>query len=258
MKLLLLHAALVLLVSGCSRPPTDSARHPAEQAERGLVGRITYGGALVDETLPGVSRVPNCKAPRPAGALRVDDDGGLANVLVLLRPAGGDRAPLTAPTTATAPDFEIRARGCRFHPRVSVVPQGTRLTLFNDDAAAHGAHLRRAARGSEAQASSTRRNVQNIMLPPGEQPTWLKLDQPGLIEVRNDLLPTMRGWLYVRGEKEVAVVTDAEGRFTLPTLPPGTYEVELLHEVLGRVTPPTVTVPPDGPGSLYLELPDPP
>ena len=61
----------------------------------------------------------------------------------------------------------------------------------------------------------------------------------------------MRGWLVVTDD--AAAITGADGRFTIPNVPPGTYELRVWHESL-KGTPQKVTVTAGKAAELTLTL----
>jgi hypothetical protein len=52
----------------------------------------------------------------------------------------------------------------------------------------------------------------------------------GVVRLTCNTHPWMRGWIIVTDE--VAAVTGADGRFSLPDVAPGTYELRVWHEAL--------------------------
>ena len=73
----------------------------------------------------------------------------------------------------------------------------------------------------------------------------------GPLRVGCNTHPWMRGWIVVTDD--VAVVTGADGRFTLPDVPAGTYQLRVWHEAL-KAADRTVTVAPGKPVTLAIEM----
>jgi hypothetical protein len=65
------------------------------------------------------------------------------------------------------------------------------------------------------------------------------LAEPGLVEVRDDHHPWVRGWIAVAPHPYVAV-SNANGEFTFDRVPAGAYVLVTWHERLGRVEMPVM------------------
>ncbi|MFQ5685007.1 MAG: carboxypeptidase regulatory-like domain-containing protein, partial [Candidatus Binatia bacterium] len=59
-----------------------------------------------------------------------------------------------------------------------------------------------------------------------------KIRRTGLVEVKCDAHDWMHAWLLVTDHPYYAV-TDADGKFTIEDIPPGTYALRFWHEQLG-------------------------
>ena len=215
-----------------------------EPVPRGLVGRITA------PELPGEQPVAGepCDAGSALDSWRVGPDRGLANVIVEALPVAGEQSVASSDSDSAGPPdvLEVRVENCRFRPRVSVVRRNTLLKARHDDPGLHTFHLYRAfAQGPE-------RSLQNIAVPPGGPPVEWTLDLPARLHLRSDQLEWMEGWIVVT--EHPSAITDVEGRFVLPELAPGEWEIVLWHERLGEHRA-FVTIPADGPASLYIEFP---
>src|SRR5690606_39938859 len=82
--------------------------------------------------------------------------------------------------------------------------------------------------------------------------TMSKAVEPeGVARVTCNTHPWMRGWLVVTDE--MAAVTDANGRFRLANVPPGTYELRVWHEALPPATR-KVTIQAGKPATVEIEL----
>jgi hypothetical protein len=164
----------------------------------------------------GGKKVPVKPSPR----LRVHEpDGGVADVAVWL---------LTPPPHAAAQPSEPiilgQTRG-HYRPRVLVAKRGTPLELRSDD--------------DKADFEASGAANFSVHLDRGKM-RQVKLAQVGLVEVSSEQLPGTRpAYIHVLDHPYHAV-TDKEGRFHLPSVPPGEYQVVLWHE--GWRTPAPVQV----------------
>jgi hypothetical protein len=132
---------------------------------------------------------------------------GIANVVVWLEnaPDGG--------AVEAGEDAELRQRDGDFHPHVLTARLGTRLKLVSADDRADFQ-----AGGAQSFSLALTRGKQELRL----------LSRPGLVEVRSDALPSL-AYVWVFRHRHYAQ-TDADGRFRLPAVPPGKYELVLWHE----------------------------
>ena len=237
----------LLALSGCSgscgadstatSPGGPEALPASSVGDRGLVGRVTYAGEP-NPIAPGPGGAEPCSAAAPTVARSVGAEGGLADVVVLVS---------AAPGSAATGSLEVSAQDCRMRPTVAAVQVGTRMVADNRDERVHTFHLRRLA------AEGGRRNLQNLAVPPGNPPALWEFSEPGIVHISSDDLPQMESWVFVYQQGQ-SVVTDSEGRFELPELPQGQWQVTFWHPRFGRTVLP-VMVPEDGPASLYASLP---
>jgi len=236
-------SVLVLVLAGCggSEEPSPAPSVPVAEAPmtpppRGISVKLEWGGDAEDAPV-AVPEVPECAEPAPSGALVVGPEKGLANVLVWV--------PTAAGVPEVPAEVEVKASGCRFSPTARVVPPATPLRFVNEDSALHTFHLWRVAEGGET-------HVQNVAVPPQAPPSRWVLDEPGRYRVTSDRWPHMEAWVLV-APAGTAGVTGTDGRLELEDLDAGEYAVELFHPRVGSRTQ-VVTVPPGGPGGLYLTL----
>jgi hypothetical protein len=79
----------------------------------------------------------------------------------------------------------------------------------------------------------------------------VRFDRPGVVRVFCDIHSHMTAFILVFAHRYFAV-TDEEGRYRLPDVPPGTYTAAVWHEVLPRQAH-AVTVPAEG-GDVELDF----
>lgn len=162
--------------------------------------------------------------PRPSEALAVSASGGVKNAVVFL---GHERMEGWRSRTT----FQIDQRRCTFVPHVLIIPPGSTLEVLNSDGILHNFH------------TVSRLNPSMNLGQPGKaKPVRVRFERPEVVQVKCDVHGEglMRAWIVV-AEHPYYALTDDEGRFHLPDVPPGPHTLEVWHEVLGtRRVPVTV------------------
>ena len=149
----------------------------------------------------------------------VNSNGGLKNAVVFL-----DQAPTNAVPARKERILENSA--CRFTPRVLAMMKGERLVIKNNDPKLHITH-----------SYLDKRTVFNLSLPFRGQAIEItrKIDKAGILQVNCDTHAWMRGYIHVFDHPFFAV-SDEQGGFTIPDLPPGKYTLKAWHEGAGVQT----------------------
>ena len=185
-----------------------------------VTGTITYEG-----TLPGRQALKISKDPKICGAeahydesLLVGENRGLQNAVVSIinAPAGGDLKTLGS-------EFSLHQTGCVFVPHIQMVPVNVEVVTFNDDGILHNIH-----------SESKKNRPFNISQPKYKKRIRSTFSSPEKIFVKCDV----HGWMsayIVAVDHPYHAITNRNGGYTIPDLPPGTYQVEFWHEKLGNV-----------------------
>lgn len=157
-----------------------------------------------------------CGERIPSERVRIGTDRGVADVLITLEGASVPRGASAARTAV------LDNRGCRFVPRVQVVPPGTRLEVRNSDPILHTVH-----------AYLDTETLFHLALPVFRQRVWATLNRPGLVRIDCDVGHTwMRAYILVRADG-LAAVTGPDGGFRLESVPTGSFRLRTWHETLG-------------------------
>lgn len=156
-----------------------------------------------------------CGTSHPSPRILCNATGGVKYAVVYLADIK-EGAKLEVP----AAPFQMEQKGCAYEPHVSVLPLGTTLAVQNlDKNVLHNVHL---LLGEET--------IWNQAQPMYEQNNNIKLRRPGVMTLRCDAGHIwMSGYVWVV-EHPYYAVTDENGAFTLPNVPPGTYTLVSWHE----------------------------
>jgi plastocyanin len=174
---------------------------------------------------------PNCARKHSTAVanemLVLGSGNTVANVLVRVK--SGLPAGKTYPAPATP--AVIDQNGCQYHPHVLGMMVGQELEIKNSDGLLHNVH------------ALPKINAEfNRAMPATMTDFKHKFDKPeDIFRVKCDVHPWMGSWVSVMSHPFFAV-TGTDGKFTIPNLPAGTYEIEAWHEKLpGKTVSVTVT-----------------
>jgi plastocyanin len=190
---------------------------PAVAAKSVLTGHVKYEGVLPKAKSVDMSKEPNCAKQYNTPPTTESAIGGPANALanVVVYISAG------APDEASSGHVSLVQYGCRYYPHVLALQAKQEIWVRNEDAVNHTVHL------------MTKANPELNRLQVAHAPEFAILnDKPEFIKVKCELHPWMRGVIAVLKNSHFAV-TDTEGSFTLPDLPPGKYTITVWHESFG-------------------------
>ena len=160
---------------------------------------------------------------------RPGDDVGTA--VVWLEGGGGRPAPVQA---------EISTAEKAFSPHVLVLPVGSTIAFPNHDPFNHNVF------------SLSEEQPFDLGLYGRGEARSIKLERAGIIRVYCNVHAQMSAIVVVRDNPWVTQ-PGSDGSFSLPTVPPGSYQLHLWHERAPEVIRP-LRVPPTGLQNLALEL----
>jgi plastocyanin len=199
----------------------------------GLKGIILYNHAVQPlQPLAVSSQRTICGESVPNETLVVHKKGGLQNVLVFLANIKPEKLPPL--------ELDLQTLNCRFQPHVLALGVGSQLTIHNNDPMLHNVHARLHEFIPGWDQTSTLDIFQdtdeasfNFAFSQKGGVAVDTLNQPGLIRLRSDAgYEWMSGYILVMPHRYFTV-TDAEGKFQLPELPPERYDLVMWHETLG-------------------------
>jgi plastocyanin len=188
------------------------------------------GVAVIDGTAPKNEAikmnadpvcVKNAKGPQNQETYMVAADGkSLGNVFVYVKDGLGNYV-FDTPTESA----KIDQNGCHYSPHVFGMRVGQPLEIMNSDPTLHNIH-------AMPKANSEFNNGQPIQ---GMKMSHTFDKQEVMVPFKCDVHGWMNAYVGVMSHPYFAV-TDKDGKFDLPNLPPGTYTIEAWHEKLGAQT----------------------
>lgn len=185
-------------------------------------GKVTFTGAPAKRETINMSKQPECVKmyPKPLTAEKVvtGPNNTLQNVVVYVTIGPADTTPVpSVPVT-------FNQQGCRYTTHVLAFRVGQEVTISNSDPFSHNIHP----------MPKYNREWNKIQLP-GTPPFSYSYENEEFIPVKCNIHSWMQAYFVVLKTQHFAV-TDEEGRFSLPDLPPGQYTLTAWHETYGTQT----------------------
>jgi len=192
---------------------------PVASTEFGaLHGTILFAGEAPERFVLQGTALPECKH-HPEVDTRsnviVVNDGKLAGVFVTLA-SGYDEEKVPA---ASSTPVTLEQKGCMYVPRVVALQLGQKLRVSNEDPTNHNVHMK-GKRNNE-----TNRNMGAKQ--PALEFGFERAELP--VPFACDIHPWMGAAVFVEKHPWFAL-SDEHGSFSIPNVPPGTYEVQAVHE----------------------------
>ena len=187
-----------------------------------LTGTIVVDGTVAPSDIIRLDGDPKCLAlaageERRAEYVVIGSGNTLQNAFVYVK----DGLPAAMYPVPAQPAV-LDQQKCRYVPRVLGVQVGQQLTIRNSDPLLHNVRAEAVVNqpfdiGTPAQQMEVPKTfaTREVMVP-----------------VKCNVHPWMNGYIGVL-EHPFFAVTDANGRFSIPALPAGTYTIEVWHERFG-------------------------
>ena len=193
-----------------------------------ITGRISYDGTPPKPEKVTITQDPGtCGTSRELDEWQVSSSGGVKDTVVyLVDIKSGKKMDLPAKP-------ELDQKGCRYEPHMQVIGKNATLGVKNSDPILHNIH-----------SYQEGRTILNIAEPKQGMVVEKKMSKAGGESLKCDVHNFMRGGLFV-ADNPYAVVTDADGKYEIKDVPPGTYQIATFHEVAGTKMG-SVTVPAGG------------
>ena len=180
----------------------------------------------------------NSEDPKTEQAFLLDESKGIANVLIQVK-SGLPDMEFDAP----ASEVEFTQSGCIYDPHILIARVGQTVKILNPDGTLHNVHVFGKVNQEFNQAMPKFQTELDQVFDKVEAEPFA---------IKCDVHPWMNAFGVVL-DHPYAAVTAADGTFSIPNLPAGTYQVEVWHELLGASTH-EVTVAEGGTATLDLAL----
>lgn len=186
---------------------------------------VVKGRVIFEGTPPAAEKVEvksdtaTCGAEKEISKLKLGEGQGVANAVVKILGAAGSTSPQ---------EGNLDQVSCDFVPHVQVLPLHSTLHITSSDPVLHNSH------GFFEDGST----AFNIAVPIAGMELTTKLDKPGVIKLRCDAGHTWMSAYVVVPDEPFFAMTDADGNFILEGVPPGSYEIEVWQEWLGKTKQP--------------------
>ncbi|HEY8750815.1 MAG TPA: carboxypeptidase regulatory-like domain-containing protein [Tepidisphaeraceae bacterium] len=226
LKLIFVGTVFIVIV-GCHK--RDDASPPAQSEASPTTfptGSATVRGSVVlVGKAPTMSTIPNKPChdgalPLNDEAVVVDDAGHLKNVIVYL-----ENAP-PAPPAENAPAEKLDQINCQYVPHMLALRTGQPLHVTTADPTLHNVH-----------GDCLDNPPFNFALVAPTQSRDLTFKSPERFPIRCDVHPWMKAYVQVFSHPWFAV-TDKNGAFEIPNVPPGTYTLVAWQEKYGFLRQP--------------------
>jgi plastocyanin len=178
----------------------------------GISGTITLSGAIPKLPPHKTDKDPQVcgTAPRESEKLIVNKGGGVKNAVIMVLDVKRGK-----PMPDAAKNAEIDQKKCEYTPHVQVMALNSEISMKNSDPVLHNVQF---FKGDDS--------LFNIAQPVQGQVTKHVIDKPGPLYVECAVHGWMQGQVVVVDNPYYAV-TDDNGKFSIPDLPPGKYQVKI-------------------------------
>ena len=198
---------------------------PGVAVAASVTGTVTFAGTAPTLRPLAMDAEPLCaekhEGPVPAEMLVLGNGNTMANIMVWVSqglPAG---QTWQAPTTPVVLDQV----GCQYVPHVMGIMVGQPYRILNSDGILHNVHtLPKINPAFNRGQPATVKEITTTFPKP-----------EGMFQIKCDVHPWMSAYIGVFTHPFFSV-TRPDGKFTIPDLPAGTYELTAWHERLGTQT----------------------
>jgi len=197
-------------------PSIGGLKNADPKATGAIAGRVVLKGELPEmkplAVEPSHKDRAVCGAEIPYERHIFGPDNAVKNAVMALAKVPG--APKPAPRK-----ISLDNQRCRFVPHVQATTQGSVLRITSQD------------KGVLHSAMGVMTNTFNVAISSPEQVIEQKLNRPGQTPIKCSTHGWMEAHVWVFPH-EFFAVTSIEGKYRIEGIPPGKYEVKLVHEGL--------------------------
>lgn len=214
---------------------TVAASADAIAAGATISGTIKFEGEApalktIDMSQDAICGTNNNNQPVKSQALVLGAGNTLGNVFVYVKSGLAAGKTYTAPTEPVVLD----QKGCMYNPHVIGAMVGQPIKILNSDGTMHNVHGLAAVNAEFNEA-----------MPKMKKELTKSFDKEEILfAVKCDVHPWMQAYVGIVSHP-FFTVSKEDGKFTISGLDAGTYEIEAIHEKLGKMTA-SVTVAADG------------
>jgi hypothetical protein len=193
-----------------SRPSAPTYRLLTEGRVGSVSGTVRWRGEIPSPVEVAGTGTGACDRTRSIPSVRLGPGGGVEGAVIVLEGIHEGRLPMGG-------QLEYTFSGCELRPEIAAVSTGTALRFRNDEDVLHNLRV-----------VGGRRSVLDVGLPT-RGATAEAIAEAGVYRITDDAAhPWIESYLFVAPHPYV-VVTNAEGRFNLPRVPVGSYQIRLWH-----------------------------
>ena len=193
-----------------SRPSAPTYRTSTDGRVGSVSGTVRWRGEIPSAVEIGGAGSGTCDRMRTIPSVRLGQNGGVEGAVIVLEGIAEGRLPMGG-------ELQYTFAGCELRPEIAAVSAGTILRFRNDEDVLHNLRI-----------VGGRQSVLDVGLP-SRGATAEATAEPGVHRITDDAAhPWIESYLYVAAHPYV-VVTNAEGRFNIPRVPVGSYQIRLWH-----------------------------
>jgi len=227
-------AAAAFVATALATPA--SAYEAGTVADGGAIeGQVIYKGPVQTRKIIPNKDVATCGGIRDEPLIEMGANQAVQNAAVYLVDVAKGKA---WPAAGKTPELDNIK--CEFVPHVQVMRAG-KLDVVNKDPVLHNSH-----------GYYGKRTAFNMAQPNEGQVIPADLPRAGIVRVDCDVHGWMEGWVYVVDNPYYAL-TDADGKFKITDVPPGTYKLIAVQSLTGP-NEQSVTVASGKATTLNIEL----
>ena len=200
------------------------AKKVDESTAAKITGKVTFEGTPKPNAVINMASDPACASANQGQVTSESilvDNGALQNVFVYIKDGLGNKYLYDMPTEPVVLD----QKGCHYTPHVVGLRATQPLQVVNSDNTLHNVH---------GMPEKNREFNQGQPVPGMKNTVTFNVPEV-LIPFKCDVHSWMHAYVGVVSHPYFAV-SDKAGTFELRAIPPGTYEIEAVHEKLGRQT----------------------